>query len=293
MKENNTNLDSEVFSGMLGFGNIILFLHTLHSMYFDSNTVLISINWMLMLIFLILYFVDRKYKIFEMVVFPLSNILLISLAVIYFFKGGYYGPVFYYFLMVGFAYSILLSDFRRTFLLILQGSLMICLVLLQNIFPDIVQNHIDSTKMFNELFAFILAFAFLIFVAILVRKHHDYARRRIFEQNIEADFKNREIVNKNNELRKNSLQIDLINKKLNQLVIDRTAKIENQNSKLIEYAFFNSHKVRGPLARVLGLVELIKNCREEEELALYLSKLEESATELDTVVSDINKILVD
>lgn len=193
MKVKNTSLDAEVFSSMLGFGNIMLFLHTMHSVFNSASGVLIGIDFFLLSIFITLYFVDRKYKVFDKAVFPLSNILLISLSVLYFFKGGYNGTIFYYFLMIGFAYSILLSDFRRTFLLILQCSLMICLVLLQNAFPYLVQNHIEETKLLNFIIAFVLVFAFVIYGAIIVRKHHDIARRKIFEQNIEADIKSQEI----------------------------------------------------------------------------------------------------
>lgn len=294
MKEKSTNLDAEVFSSMLGFGNIMLFLHSMYNIFWTKpSDVLIAIDLILLAIFIVLYLVDRKYKIFSKTIFLFSNILLISFSIIYFFKGGYSGPIFYYFLIVGFAYSILLSDFRRTFLLIFQCSLMVCLVLLQSTFPHLIQNYVEDSILSNTLITFLLVFSFVIYVAIIVRKHHDSAWKRISEQNIEAELKNLEIIRKNSELRKKSLQIDLINKKLNQMVVDRTAKIEKQNNRLVEYAFFNSHKVRGPLARVLGLVELIKNSQEEGEVKLYISKLEQSAAELDAVVSDINQILAD
>ncbi|WP_316815669.1 PAS domain S-box protein [Pedobacter nyackensis] len=64
-------------------------------------------------------------------------------------------------------------------------------------------------------------------------------------------------------------------------------EIEDQNKKLVDIAWMHSHKVRGPLTRIMSLVELLKDhCSEKDQVILheYLSK---SALELDHVISDI------
>ncbi|MFN6945591.1 MAG: histidine kinase dimerization/phospho-acceptor domain-containing protein [Cytophagaceae bacterium] len=104
-------------------------------------------------------------------------------------------------------------------------------------------------------------------------------------------IKNKEIKVKNKELVIKSREILDINKQLNQLVAERTQTIEGQNQRLVDFAYFNSHKVRGPLARIMGLVDLIKSSETEEERSLYLQKLEESSKELDTVIFEINDLL--
>lgn len=65
--------------------------------------------------------------------------------------------------------------------------------------------------------------------------------------------------------------------------------IEEQNKKLREIAWMQSHVLRAPLARILGLVELIKEEKEapKEELFYYLDNLVGSAGELDQVVHEI------
>ena len=66
--------------------------------------------------------------------------------------------------------------------------------------------------------------------------------------------------------------------------------IEKQNEKLKEIAWIQSHKVRAPLARIMGLVDLIKNqgfnCDDNEKLYGYLLN---SADELDTIIREISK----
>ena len=77
-------------------------------------------------------------------------------------------------------------------------------------------------------------------------------------------------------------------------LVAQKEEIELQNQKLIEYAFYNAHKVRGPLARILGLVYLLK--READKIGFvdndqYLEKLSESDNELDIAVREMSHYL--
>lgn len=64
--------------------------------------------------------------------------------------------------------------------------------------------------------------------------------------------------------------------------------VELQNQKLKEIAWMQSHIVRSPLARLMGLVEILENenntAAEKKEILNYLSK---SAHDLDDIISDI------
>ncbi|MFM8911455.1 MAG: hypothetical protein ACKOE6_00885, partial [Flammeovirgaceae bacterium] len=62
----------------------------------------------------------------------------------------------------------------------------------------------------------------------------------------------------NEEITQQQNQIEQINASLEQTVKERTAQLEDQNRKLLDYAYFNAHKVRGPLARILGLTYLVR-----------------------------------
>ena len=66
--------------------------------------------------------------------------------------------------------------------------------------------------------------------------------------------------------------------------------IEKQNEKLKEIAWIQSHVVRAPLSRIMGLIDIIKNHEiddiENEKLLDYLLV---SAEELDNVIKDISK----
>lgn len=104
-------------------------------------------------------------------------------------------------------------------------------------------------------------------------------------------------LNKVNRQAKESLlqlnaQVQKINETLEISVQERTEEIKHQNEKLIEYAFFTAHEIRGPLARILGLIELakIKELNDEDKQQV-MTRLEDEANELDEIIRTINRKL--
>jgi PAS domain S-box-containing protein len=70
-------------------------------------------------------------------------------------------------------------------------------------------------------------------------------------------------------------------------------KIQLRDRQLAEVSFYNSHKVRAPLARLMGLVQLLRmdpdtSAGEQQEL---LEKIKNAAEELDYLIKNINQLL--
>jgi PAS domain S-box-containing protein len=64
-------------------------------------------------------------------------------------------------------------------------------------------------------------------------------------------------------------------------------KIEEKNKRLREIAWIQSHGVRAPLARIMGLISLIQNHRDDAEVDNVLSMILQSIEELDTLVRTV------
>jgi signal transduction histidine kinase len=110
---------------------------------------------------------------------------------------------------------------------------------------------------------------------------------QIHEQKEELTVQAEDLAFANNE-------ISSINNNLEKLVEEKTSRIIQQNERLIKYAFQNAHNVRGPLARILGLANLIKmNAANKEEIPFLLSEIEKASIELDVVIKEINNTLED
>ncbi len=66
--------------------------------------------------------------------------------------------------------------------------------------------------------------------------------------------------------------------------------IENQNKKLQEIAWIQSHVVRAPLAKIMGLIDLIQNHKlSDTEKDDYFIHILDAANEFDAIVKDIVK----
>jgi signal transduction histidine kinase len=95
----------------------------------------------------------------------------------------------------------------------------------------------------------------------------------------------------NEAIRMQADQIKEINENLEQLVHERTIELENKNKALEEAAFINAHKLRAPVASILGLVTLIKTTDSATDLKQMSVLLQDSTEKLDAVVSEITRTI--
>jgi signal transduction histidine kinase len=85
--------------------------------------------------------------------------------------------------------------------------------------------------------------------------------------------------------------IEGLNHSLEAKVEKRTMRLREQNEKLREFAFINSHVLRAPVSRILGLVNLLVKSELPKADKEIVSHLGESAKELDTVIRNLSVTL--
>jgi signal transduction histidine kinase len=93
-------------------------------------------------------------------------------------------------------------------------------------------------------------------------------------------------------IEKQNAEIRLQNETLEEEVKERTKELVEYNQQLEQFAFISAHNLRAPVARILGLgnlLELIKS--EPSEEYKIVKQLVFSTRELDTVIKDLNTIL--
>ncbi|MCX2742527.1 tetratricopeptide repeat protein [Mangrovivirga sp. M17] len=97
-----------------------------------------------------------------------------------------------------------------------------------------------------------------------------------------------ELKKKNKLIRQQTKELNSLNQNLEKRVAERTRELEAKNEQLKEYAFINSHKLRAPVATILGLIHLLNknmiNAFEEKE---YNCRLKKALDELDKVIREI------
>ncbi len=95
------------------------------------------------------------------------------------------------------------------------------------------------------------------------------------------------------ELEQTLAKLNLLNEKLEEKVKERTSELELRNKQLMEYAFINSHLLRAPLARLLGLSDLIsREARLPADKELW-SRFITETRDLDTVIRKISDLLIE
>jgi signal transduction histidine kinase len=93
-------------------------------------------------------------------------------------------------------------------------------------------------------------------------------------------------------IEKQNVEIRQRNENLELEVADRTRELVEYNQQLEQFAFISSHNLRAPVARILGLGQLLDlpgNTPEDE--SIIRDKLIFTTQELDRVVKDLNYIL--
>ncbi len=89
------------------------------------------------------------------------------------------------------------------------------------------------------------------------------------------------------EIEAQSDQIIAINNNLEATIQARTRELANKNKALEEYAFITAHKLRAPLANILGLVSMIDQTKLYEQEKEVVSNLKDSAQKLDQVIHSV------
>ena len=136
-----------------------------------------------------------------------------------------------------------------------------------------------------------------IFMSMLIQTRYSLtikeikARVALELSNAEVQSQNLEIRAQNQEIQLRGEEIRTINENLEALVNRRTAELEKKNKALEEYAFINAHKLRSPVASILGLINLLSKTPLTDDSRAVVSHLQLSADKLDEIVNSITKAI--
>jgi ligand-binding sensor domain-containing protein len=124
-----------------------------------------------------------------------------------------------------------------------------------------------------------------------LRYDNQVLEMKVERRTFEIQRQTEEIQAQNEEIMAQAEEINGINENLEQIVRERTADLERKTKALEEYAFINAHKLRSPVASILGLVNLLCKTKLDKEGQEINKRLSQSAEELDEIVRSITKAL--
>ena len=212
-------------------------------------------------------------------ILPFIAFIFSLLNIGWYVGGGLGTSLVLLYLLAIFASLIMVTATQRKVLIIAFFSNLIVLAIAELKWPEIVEVQSNSREqLVGRDIILVITFSVGIYLITFVKSSYDKARRTALEQNLQLQ-------ELNNELK-------VLNEQLEALVQERTEKLKLQNQKLIDYAYVNFHKVRGPLATVLGLTQLLKqNAITPAEMEFIIMQLQHSAQQLDEEIKAVNEIL--
>ena len=132
----------------------------------------------------------------------------------------------------------------------------------------------------------------VVLAIMLFRQHKEIlgANKNLQIKNEEISFQKNAIESQAEALLKLNEELHDLNRSLEGRINERTKQLFLQNKKLAEYAFINAHKLRAPIASILGLIDLFSKADVSEQ-QLILDHLKTCGEDLDNTIRNINATL--
>lgn len=182
---------------------------------------------------------------------------------------------------------VIISKKWRTAFLILFYTNMLCILTVEYFNPDFyyltVNNRLEPVL--SKSIFILIAYSIAVGIVIILKEQYDASYILNKRQNDILENQNKEIQVQNGI-------IQAQNTNLEKLVEERTQHINSQKERLLQYAFFNSHKVRSPLSNMLGLIALLKDdVKNDPETASLLQSLQNESNRLDAEIRYVQEII--
>lgn len=140
---------------------------------------------------------------------------------------------------------------------------------------------IDANALYVDYFINMGSLCLLMF---FFKRNLDFEEKQLHASNHALHQLTEDLQQQEAQLLANKQTIEQMRNSLQEEVIRRTQKLEEENKRLLEFSFINAHLVRAPIANIIGLVEM-------EEDNERLQELKAGIQEMDEVVRKIAHVL--
>lgn len=226
------------------------------------------VNFGVSSLFVISYLILRFGSLKASVLFFTITIFIVMLYRGFTLDGFYSGSRMILFITLGFIYSLLLQSPWRWIMHGVTLTSLIVLFVFQFLYPENFLGK-GGADVFNEGLPYFVIYSSIGLSTAILKDRYDLQKEELL-------------------LRQNEL--NAINDNLEALVNERSEKIIIKNEILTKYAFTNAHNVRGPLARILGLI-MVSKFEKESDYPFFFEKIRDEAESIDKILKQINEEL--
>jgi signal transduction histidine kinase len=270
---------------------IVTLGYTLYSLW-QGNYKFSIINSIAFLVNFLGFYLIKFKKLYHPTIIPLIifNFLLIFVSLMLSYGLYSYGMVSIYLLF--FITTLIFPTPKSYYLLAFYSLCLLGLIYVQATNPEWLKPYIPQKLSFANLLITFATDNFLyISIGLIISQEYIKEQSLILKREHILAKQNKSIILQNQEIESYNEGINYLNQQLELLVEERTNQLEKQNQQLLHYAFYNAHKVRAPLARILGLIQLLnmENQLSKEMNKFYLQSINDNIKELERVVKNIHQ----
>ncbi len=266
--------------------SIILFTDAL---LYPKDSLSIKIDLLILSACLVAYVLRNKY-------FTLSALIISVTTLIAMFYQSIFVPLntttsFAIILIVGFLFSILLTGLLQWIMHGITITGIVIIFIIQTVTPTL-RFSTETSEIITVGITYCVLYFIISYCTSVLKLGYDRTHESLRSANIDLLEKTKEIATQNEELLQIQDNLNSLNSNLEKVVDERTNKVKVQNEILLKYSYTNAHQLRGPVARLLGLVAI---CRldPKSDFNFFLDKIEQQSLEIDMVIKQINADLND
>lgn len=189
-------------------------------------------------------------------------------------------------LVIGFAFSILLKGQLMWFMHTITMAGIISVFYVQTHHPEAYMKQ-DANIVMATGIAYTILYILITFSAAKLKARYDSIHQELIVVNLQLTEKTNEVEEQNEALVRSQEKLSSLNQVLEQSIEERTDRLVKQSEQLLKYSYANAHHLRGPVARVLGLIHLSK-IDPSVDLPFLFKKIEHETNEIDSIISRIN-----
>ena len=280
--------EARVFHYGLIMAFIFRVIRLVHEVMIDSPPVILLLGGFNLVLFGFILYIHRKHFHIAYAIFFFQ--ILITSIFTWNNAGGWNGSIPYLLFLVVIGIVITSHGFLQVVTL-LAFSFVILLFAFTTVLNSF-SSHNPHYSLLSREFDFLINTAILILVTFYLKENF-LSYRESVELNNERLRKSTEtLMEQTDQLYQQQIELNILRNNLEKIISGKIMESRTQAEILKEYSFVNSHHVRAPLARVLGLIDLIEfENKRTDASSTALHKIKTDAEELDVILRKINTVI--
>lgn len=274
----------KVFHYALIIAFVFRFLRLVHEYLVESPPPVILVGVLNIIVISLIFLFYRRHYLLGLTVFYFQ--ILLTSVLTWNNAGGWNGSVPYVLLVALVAIIITSYGLFQVVSLFLYG-LVIILFAYTGVLSSFSETNDNYSSLSSEI-DFFVSTVLLVSITLYLKNSFFTFRESVELNNERLMESSKTLTHQNQKLHEQQAELNSVRNNLETITSSKINEVQRKTETLNEYAFINTHHVRGPLARVLGLISLIELENPNQKTSDAIALIKQEAQEMDVIIAKIN-----